>query len=67
MCSHVEDIHTRNRGLTAKFLKQGYRYYMLRKAFSMFFKRHHELVSKFNNGLKSLLQQGLSEPEFIVT
>ena len=26
--------------------------------------RHNELVSKFNVGLKSLLQQGLSEPEF---
>ena len=25
---------------------------------------HNELVKKFNVGLKSLLQQGLSEPEF---
>ena len=37
---------------------------MLRKAFSKFYRRHSDLVSKFNVGLKSLLQQGLSEPEF---
>ena len=28
-----------------------------------FYRRQHDLVSKFNVGLKSLLQQGLSEPE----
>ena len=32
--------------------------------FSKFYRRHYELVSKFKVGLKSLLQQGLSEPEF---
>ena len=37
--------------------------YKLRKDFSKFYRRHHELVSKFNVGLNSLLQ-GLSEPEF---
>ena len=44
-------------------MKQGYRYNKLRKAISKFYRRHHELVSKFNFGLKSLLHQGLSEPE----
>ena len=48
----------------AKLLKQGYRYHRLRKAFSKFYRRHYELISKFNVGLKSLLHQGLSEPEF---
>ena len=28
------------------------------------YRRHFELVSKYNTGLRSLLQQGLSEPEF---
>ena len=28
------------------------------------FRRHYELISKFSVGLKSLLHQGLSEPEF---
>ena len=64
VCSHVDDFNTRNKCLTAKLLKQGYRYHKLRKAFSKFYRRHNELVSKFNVGLKSLLQQGLSEPEF---
>ena len=36
----------------------------LRKAFSKFYRRHYELFSKFNVGLKSLLHQGLSEQEF---
>ena len=43
---------------------QGYRYHKLRKAFSKFYRRHYELISKFNVGLKSLLHQGLSEPIF---
>ena len=41
-----------------------YRYHKLRKAFSKFYRRHNALISKFNVGLKSLLHQGLSEPEF---
>ena len=67
VCSHVDDINTRSKSLTAKLLKQGYRYHKLRKAFSKFYRRHYELVSKLNVGLKSLLHQGLSEPEFVVT
>ena len=62
--SHVTDFNTHNQLLTAKLLNQGYRYHKLRKAFSKFYRRHSDLVSKFNVGLKSLLQQGLSEPEF---
>ena len=59
VCSHVDDFNTRNKCLTAKLLiKQGYRYHKLRKAFSKFYRRHYELI------LKSLLHQGLSEPEF---
>ena len=64
VCSHVDDFNTRNKYLTAKLLKQGYRYHKLRKAFSKFYRRHYKLISKFNVGLKSLLHQGLSEPEF---
>ena len=50
--------------INAKLLKQGYRYHKLRKAFSKFYCRHYELISKFNVGLKSLFHQSLSEPEF---
>ena len=58
--SHVVDFTARDKSLTAKLLQQGY----LRKTFSKFYRRHYELVSKFNVGLKTLLHQGLSEPEF---
>ena len=62
--SHVADFYTRNKSLTAKLLQQGYRYNKLRKTFSKFYRRHYELVSKFNVELKPLLHQGISEPEF---
>ena len=61
--SHVDDLNTRNKVLTAKLLRQGYRYHKLRKAFSKVYRRHFDLVSKYNVGLKTLLLQGLSEPE----
>ena len=38
--SHVADFNTRNQILTAKFLKQGYRYHKLRKKFLKFYRRH---------------------------
>ena len=57
-------LQTRNKCLTAKLLQQGYRYHKLRKTFSKFYRRHYELISKYNVGLKTLLSEGLSEPEF---
>ena len=44
--------------------KQGYRYHKLCKTFSKFYRRYYDLISKFQVGLKSLLRQGLSEPDF---
>ena len=64
VCSHVDDFNTRKKCLATKLLKQGYRYHKLRKAFSKFYRRHYELISKFNVGLKSPLHQDLSEQEF---
>ena len=58
------DVKVDNKVLTAKLLRQGYRYHKLRKAFSKFYRRHFDIVSKYNVGLKTLLLQGLSEPEF---
>ena len=49
--------HARNKCLTAKLLQQGYRYHKLRKTFSKFYRRHHELISKFNVGLKGTSRQ----------
>ena len=62
--NHVVDLNAHNKSLTAKLLQQAYRYHKLRKTFSKFYRRHYELVSKFSVGLKTLLHQGLSEPEF---
>ena len=47
---HFADFNTRNQVLTAKLLKQVYRYHKLRKTFSKFYRRHYDLV--------------LTEPEF---
>ena len=62
--SYITDFNTRNKLLTQKLLKHGYRYHKLRKTFSKFYRRYYDLVSKLQVGLKSLLHQGLSEPEF---
>ena len=62
--SHVDDFYTRNKVLTAKLLRQGYRYPKPRKVFSKFYRRHFDIVSKNNVGLKPFLLQGLSELEF---
>ena len=42
--SHVDDFNTRNKVLTAKLLRQGYRYHKIRKAFSNFYRRHFDSV-----------------------
>ena len=55
--SYVADFNTRNKLLTQKLHK-------LRKTFSKFYRRYYDLISKFQVGLKSLLRQGLSEPDF---
>ena len=47
--SYFADFNTCNKLLTQKLLKQGYQYHKLHKTFS---------------GLKSLLRQGLSKPDF---
>ena len=53
--SDVDDFNTLNKCFNAKLLKQEYRYQKLSKAFSKFYSRHDELVTKLNVGLKSLL------------
>ena len=57
-------MHWLNLFLTTKLSKQGFRYHNIRKAFSKFYRRHSDLIFEFNIGLKTLLQQGISEPIF---
>ena len=52
--SSLSDFNCRNKALTAKLLRQGYRYY----------RRHCALVEKYNVSLRTLLQQGISELEY---
>ena len=52
VCSHVDDFNTRNKCLTANLLKQGYRYHMLRKAFSKFYRPHYEIDFKIQCRIK---------------
>ena len=56
MCSNVDNFNNR--------LKQCYRYHKILKAFSKFYHRLSELIVKFTIELKTLLQQGISEPIF---
>ena len=50
--SHVGDFNTRNKMLTAKLLKQGYRYHKLHKTcFSKRYRCQCDQVSKFNVGI----------------
>ena len=62
--SNIDDFNNRTLFLTAKLLKQGYRYHKIRKAFSKLYHRDSELIVKYNIRLKTLLQQGISEPTF---
>ena len=48
VCNH----NARNKCLRAKLFQHGYRYHTLRKTFSEFYRRHFELISKVNVGLK---------------
>ena len=63
--SNLSDFNYSNKALTAKLLRQGYRYFKLRKALSKFYRRHSALVEIYSVSLKTLLQQGISEPEYI--
>ena len=62
--SHVTDFNNRHKFLTARLLKQGYRYHKLCKAFSKFYRRHFELIKKYHVSLKKLMQHGICNLEF---
>ena len=45
--SKLSDFNYRNKALTAELLRQGYRYFKLRKNVSKFYRRHSALVEKY--------------------
>ena len=67
VCSHVDDFNTRNKCLTAKLLKQGYRYHKLRKAFSKFYRRHFELISNSMSDKNHFYIKAYWNQNFMVT
>ena len=44
--SNLNDFNYRNKALTAKLLRQGYRYFKLSKAFTKFYRRHSAMLEK---------------------
>ena len=50
VCSNIDDFNNRTLCLTAKLLKQSYRYHKIQKAFSKLYHRHSELIVKYNIG-----------------
>jgi hypothetical protein len=65
-CNDVKDLNELNLCTTEKRLKQGYRYHKLRKTFCKFYRRYPDLNKKYRCSLKSLLQQGISQPVFFM-
>ena len=61
VCSNVDDFNNR---ISFQLLSYQNRYHKIQKEFSKFYHRHSELNVKYNIGLKTLLQQGISEPIF---
>ena len=64
VCSNVDDFNNRNLFLTAKLLKQGLDIIKFEKHFFKYYHRHSQLIVNTTIGLKTLLQQGISEPIF---
>ena len=56
-------FHLKN-NVNLKLLEQGYRYHKLRKAISKFYRRHFELIEKYQVSLKKLMQQGICNSAF---
>ena len=63
-CNKVEEFNIRNLSITNKLLHQGYRYHKLRTTFSKLYYRNPHLVANYHSNLKTLLRQGLSQPDF---
>ena len=65
--SNLNDFNYRNKALTAKLLRQGYRYFKLRKAFSKFYRRHSALLEKYSVSRKHFCNKVYRNPNFTVT
>ena len=66
VCSNVDDFNNKNLFLTAKLLKQGYRYHKIRKTFPKFYHKHSKLIVKYNIGLKLFYNKAYQNLYFMV-
>ena len=64
--SNLNDFNYRNKALTTKLLRQGYRYFKLCKAFSKFYRRHSALLEKYSVSLH-FCNKVYRNPNFTVT
>ena len=60
----MSDFNDKNRFITEKLLKQGYRYHKLVKSFTKFARKYGHLIEKFNCTRKFLIVKGISHPDF---
>ena len=67
MSSHVYDFNTGNKLLRTKRLRQGYIFNKIGRAFSKFYRRHFDIVSKYNVGLKYFFCKALQNLNFMET
>ena len=64
VCYHVADCNARNKCLQPNSSSRANGIINFEKNIFSIYRRHYELISKFNVGLKMLLRDGLSEPVF---
>ena len=66
LCSNVSNFNNRNQFLTAKLLKQCYRFHKIHKAISKFYQIRLELIVKYNIGLKLFCNRAYLSQYFMV-
>ena len=62
--SYITDFNTRNKLLTQKLLKQGYRYHKLGKIFSKFYRRYYDLI--YTRGVQYVMKTAQYIPKFYI-
>ena len=64
---NINDFICRNKALTAKLLKQGYRYHKLRKAFPKFYRRHNGWLKYIMLAAGNFCNKAYRNQKFMVT
>ena len=62
ICDNYEDYVSRNRLVTTRLIKQGFRYSKLCRCFKKFSRRHNNIFNKYGKCLKQHIVDGISRP-----